>query len=270
MTDPSTRPGHDRLAGRYAIVVGGGSSAPGIGNGRATSLLLAREGAFVTVVDRDPSAAEETVAMIRASGGGAAAVGADATDDLGCRAAVERAAGPTGQIDVLVNNVGVIGEQAASAVDVDLAEWDATMRTNIRPYLLFPRHVIPRMSAGGAIVNVSSAAAIRGVERLQYATSKAALLGMTITMAAQHGPAGVRVNAVVPGAVWTPFVERRIEDDTVRAEQRARRRDRNMLRREGTAWDVAHAILFLVSDEARWITAQTLVVDGGETNMLTS
>jgi NAD(P)-dependent dehydrogenase (short-subunit alcohol dehydrogenase family) len=124
------------------------------------------------------------------------------------------------------------------------------------------------MTDGGSVVNVASIAGVRGTERVHYSASKAAVLGLTNTMAAQHGPRGVRVNAVVPGSVWTPFVERLTANPAQRDELRARRTSTNMLRAEGTGWDVAYAILFLASDESRWITSQALVVDGGQTKQL--
>ena len=267
MIDLSQAPGRGRLAGRTAIVVGGGSSAPGIGNGRAAALVLAREGARVTVVDRSAEAAEQTVALIAADGGSAQAVAADATDDEQCRLAVQAAAGPDGPVHVLVNNIGLVGT-TASVVDIELAEWDAMMTANVRPFVLVSRYAIPRMIDGGSVINVASIAGIRGTERVQYSASKAAVLGLTNTMAAQHGPGGVRVNAVVPGSVWTPFVKRLTANPAQRDELRARRAHTNMLRAEGTGWDVAYAILFLASDESRWITSQALVVDGGQTKQL--
>ena len=259
-----TRRGLGRLAGRTAVVVGGGASGPGIGNGRATAVVLAREGAAVAVVDINRAAARETVALVEAEGGTATAIAADVTSAGDCAAAVDETLSRYGHLDILVNSVGVIGP-AASVVDVDLTGWDDLMRVNVKSIVLMSRCAIPVMPAGGAIVNLSSIAGFRESDRAAYSTAKAAVIGLTRTMAGQHGPAGIRVNAVCPGAVWTPLVTNDVSDDAALAGLREARRVGNLLRTEGTGWDTAYTILFLVSDEARWITGQSIVVDGGMT-----
>ena len=259
----ATRPGLGRLAGRTAVVVGGGSDGAGIGNGRAASIILAREGADVAVVDANTEAANRTVELIRAEGGRGTAHTADATSDANCRAVVEAVARTNGGIDVLVNNVGVVGTRT-SVVDVDLDECDTVMRLNVKSMMLMSRHVIPRMAEGGSVVNVASIAGLVATERALYSASKAAVIGLTNTMASQHGPDGIRVNAVCPGSVWTPLVENLTDSPEQIEDLRAARRNGNMLHREGTAWDVAYAILFLAGDEAPWITSQLLIVDGGQ------
>jgi NAD(P)-dependent dehydrogenase (short-subunit alcohol dehydrogenase family) len=259
------RPGLGRVAGRTAIVVGGGSSGPGIGNGRAIAIVLAREGASVVVVDIDGGSAKRTVELIEAENGVASAVAADATSDAACRSVVESTVARYGSVDILVNSLGVMGPPA-SVVDIDPGVWDDILRVNLKPIMLMSRYAIPAMIGGGAIVNTSSVAGIRETDRAAYATAKAAITGLTTTMAGQHGPAGVRVNAVSPGAVWTPFVTNEVPDDEKLRRLREERRLGNLLQTEGTAWDTAYAALFLASDESRWITGQTLVVDAGMTS----
>jgi NAD(P)-dependent dehydrogenase (short-subunit alcohol dehydrogenase family) len=260
----ATRAGLGRLAGRTAVVVGGGASGPGIGNGRATAVVLAREGAAVVVVDINRAAAQDTAALVEAAGGTVTVVVADVTSATDCAAVVEQTVSRYGRLDILVNSVGVIGPPA-SVVDVDLTVWDDLMRVNVTAIVLMSRCAIPVMPADGAIVNLSSIAGLRESDRIAYSTAKAAIIGLTRTMAGQHGPAGIRVNAVCPGAVWTPLVTNGLPDDAALADLREARRVGNLLRTEGTGWDTAYLILFLVSDEARWITGQSIVVDGGMT-----
>jgi NAD(P)-dependent dehydrogenase (short-subunit alcohol dehydrogenase family) len=175
------------------------------------------------------------------------------------RAATER----YGALHVLVNNVGIGGE-SASVVDADEAVWDRVMTVNDKGMMLASKHAIPAIAAagGGAIVNLSSVAALRQNERAAYSASKGAILSLTMVMAGQHARQGIRVNAVVPGQVWTPMVAAET-DEANRPALRERRRLGSLLKTEGTAWDIAHAALFLASDDARWITGQRLIVDGG-------
>jgi NAD(P)-dependent dehydrogenase (short-subunit alcohol dehydrogenase family) len=260
----AARAGLGRLTGRVAVVVGGGASGSGVGNGRATAVVLAREGAMVAVVDIDPDAARETARLIEAESGTALVLVADATDDDQCRQAIGRVVASHGRVDILVHSVGVIGPPQ-SVVDLDPVEWDRLLAVNVRPIVLMSRSAIPVMPPGSSIVNFSSIAATRETDRPAYSAAKAAILGLTRTMAGQHGPAGIRVNAVCPGSVWTPLVENSIDDPAALADIRESRRVGNLLRVEGTGWDTAYTTVFLVSDEARWITGQSIVVDGGMT-----
>lgn len=253
-----------RMAGRVALVTGGGSSGPGLGNGKAACLLLAREGARVLVADRVAEAAAETVALIQAEGGEASAYTADVTRAAECAAMAAAAVERYGALDTLVLNVG-IGGRNASVVDLDEAEWDRVMAVNVKGMMLSAKHAIPRMPAGGAIVTVSSVAALRANARAAYAASKGAVLSLTMVMAANHARQGIRVNCVCPGQVWTPLVAAEAPEGEAREALRERRRRGSLLQTEGTAWDIANAILFFASDDARWITGQTLVVDGGMT-----
>lgn len=250
------------LDGRVAVVTGGGAAADGIGNGRAAAVLLAEAGARVLVVDRREELAAATVAMIEAEGGTAAAFGADVTDEAACAALVADATGRWGRLDILVNNVG-IGSRG-SVVSLDPADWDRVMRVNVTSMVLTSRHAVPAMiagGAGGAIVNISSISALRPRGLTAYSTSKGAVIALTRAMAADHGPDGIRVNCVAPGPVRTPMVG----GDAMPDDVADRRRRASVLGVEGTGWDIGAAVRFLASDEARYITGQTLVVDGGAT-----
>jgi NAD(P)-dependent dehydrogenase (short-subunit alcohol dehydrogenase family) len=264
-----TARGLGRLRDRVAIVVGAGSSGPGWGIGKATAVLFAREGARVVACDLDARAAAETVAAIAGEGGEAIAFEADASDaaqvaDL-TRACVDR----FGRIDVLQNNVGVVSLGGVVATTEDA--WDRTLAVNLRSFFLTCRSVLPVMEAQGrgAIVNVSSIASIRwtGLPYAAYAASKAAVNQLTQSVAVEYAAKGIRCNAVLPGLMDTPLVAASLAEayggDLEAA--RAARNARVPTGATGDAWDVAHASLFLASDEARYITAHCLVVDGGLT-----
>ena len=249
------------LAGQVAIVTGGGAAGEGIGNGRAAAILLARAGSLVLVVDRDLALAENTVAMIAAEGGNAEAMAADVADEAQCRAVVERAVARFGRLDLLDNNVG-IGSRG-SVLDVQPEEWRKVMQVNVESMYLMARAAIPAMieGGGGAIVNVSSISALRPRGLTAYSASKGAVIALTRALAVDHGPHNVRANCVAPGPVYTPMVYARGMSE----EAREGRRRSSVLNVEGSGWDIGHAVRFLLSDHARYITGQTLVVDGGVT-----
>ena len=251
------------MEGRVALVTGAGSRGDGIGNGRAAAILMAREGARVGLIDNVREWVAETERMIVAEGGECLVVDCDVTDDASCAAAVKAVIERWGKLDVLINNVGV-GGPPGTALDVDLTGWDEGLRTNLTSMMLMARHSIPEMmrAGGGAIVNMSSVAGLTGGHpNLLYSTTKGAIVNLTRSMAAHHGQGGIRVNAVAPGMVYTPMVASRGMPD----ELRESRRRRSLLQTEGTGWDVGNAVLFLASDEARWITGVTLPVDAGTT-----
>lgn len=254
-------PGRGRLAGAVAIVAGSGSSGEGMSNGRATAVVLARESAHVVVVDKDPASAARTVELIGRAGGSAASVQADVTQEADCARAVAAAAQRTGRVDILVNCVGVTGERS-TVVGTDVAAWELGMRVNVLSAALMSKHAIALIPRGGAIVNLTSLAGRRATDRVVYCATKSALSGLTVAMAGQHGPDGIRVNAVCPGSVWTPLAAAAYADAD-QSEIRTSRVASNPLRSEGTGWDTGYAVLFLVSPESRWITGQTLTVDGG-------
>lgn len=252
-----------RLAGKVAIVTGAGSRAEGIGNGRAASVLFAREGAKVLLVDVNDAAAQATLELIRGEGGEAAVFAADVTRAGDCRAMVAEAVRRWGRLDILDNNVG-IGSRG-TVLETEEAEWDHLMRVNVTGTMLASRHAIPEMKrgGGGAIVNLSSISALRPHGLTAYSTSKGAIIALTRAMAIDHAPDGIRVNCIAPGPVYTPMVYA----GGMSAEMRETRRLASPLGIEGNAWDVAYGALYLVSDEARYVTGVVLTVDGGVTLM---
>jgi NAD(P)-dependent dehydrogenase (short-subunit alcohol dehydrogenase family) len=250
------------LAGKVAIIAGGGAAGDGIGNGRAAAILLARAGTRVLVVDRDLALAERTTTMIAAEGGTAAAHQADLTDSAQCRAMVAAAVERFGQLDFLDNNVG-IGSRG-SVVEEDPETWRRVMQVNVETMFLTAKHAIPAMieTAGrGAIVNISSISALRPRGLTAYSASKGAVIALTRAMAVDHASEGIRVNCIAPGPMYTPMVYAR----GMAPHAREQRRKASALGVEGTGWDVGQAVRFLLSDHARYITGQTLVVDGGVT-----
>ncbi len=252
-----------RMHGKVAIVTGAGSRADGIGNGRAAAVLLARHGARVALLDTQIPWVERTREMIELEGGESMVIACDVSRAEQCESAVEETVARWGRLDVLVNNVGVSGP-AGTAVDVDLAAWDAALRVNVTSMMLMARYAIPQMRriGAGAIVNIASVAGLLGGHHaLLYPTSKGAVVNMTRAMAAQHGAEGIRVNCVAPGMVYTPMVYSRGMSEQMRES----RRNRSLLKTEGTGWDVGEAVLYLASDAARWVTGVVLPVDAGAT-----
>jgi len=247
-----------RLNGKVAIVTGAGSSGAGLGNGKAVSILFAREGASVLLVDRDIARAEETLAEIENEGGVASAWSADVTSASDCQSMVAAAIERYGRLDVLHNNVGI--SIRADVIEVTESQWDHIMNVNVKSIVLGSKYAIPAMqnTGGGSIITVASIAGLRANSSTPYTTSKAAVIGLTKSMAGDHGPDGIRVNCIAPGLVYTPMVAPRMNDDL-----REIRKEAAPLRTEGTAWDVAWAAVFLASDEARWITGVVLPVDAG-------
>ena len=249
------------LRDKGAIVTGGGAAGEGIGNGRAACILLARAGAGVLVVDRDIALAERTVAMITAEGGRAEAASYDVTDAKACEAMVAHAERSFGRLDVLDNNVGIGGR--GSVVEVSEADWQNVMRVNVDSMFLVSKFAVPAMkrAGGGSIVNISSISALRPRGLTAYTVSKSAVIGLSKAMAVDHGQDGIRVNCIAPGPVYTPMVYARGMTDAARDT----RRRASVLAVEGTGWDIGKAVRFLLSAQARFITGQTLVVDGGAT-----
>jgi NAD(P)-dependent dehydrogenase (short-subunit alcohol dehydrogenase family) len=255
-----------RFTGKTAIVMGGGSAGPGWGNGKATAVALAEEGAWVAVVDLRLEAAEETAALIAERGGEGVAFACDATKSDRIAAVVQEVHRRRGRIDILHNNVGY----PESGDPVELAEelWDQAMAVNVKSAFLACKHVLPIMEAqgGGAIVNTSSLAGIRfsGYNNCSYYASKAALNQFTAHLAMQYADKNIRVNAVLPGLMDTPLIYTRMKGRYDDVEEMLRdRHARVPMKRMGSGFDVAKAVMFLVSDDAEYITGVLLPVDGG-------
>lgn len=259
----------DRVQGKVIMVTGAGSVGPGLGNGKAASILYAREGGRVFLVDRDLAAAEETQRVIAEEGGQAVAFVGDVTSSAECRRMVDGCLDAFGRIDVLHNNVGI----AIPGGPVELSEddWDRVMRVNVKSMFLTCKHVLPQMErqGRGAIVNIASHNAVRSlpVIAIAYAASKAAIIAMTREVAMQYAAKGIRANAVLPGLMDTPMVAAQLTGayGGDLEEMRIRRAQLCPTGKQGDAWDTAYAALFLASEEAKYITGTTLMVDGGIT-----
>ncbi len=259
-----------RLQNKVAIVTGAGQT-PGdtIGNGRATAILFAREGASVALVDRDPESARETQAMIESEGGACVVCEADVTRASDCRAFIQAALAAYGRIDILHNNVGV-GTGDSELVKLTEEAWDRILDVNLKGMFLSSREVLPVMrdQRQGCIINISSIAAICSPYNLTaYKISKAGVNAMTQSLAIGNAKYGIRVNAIMPGLINTPMaIESHMKARNITKEDLIRERDEQVPLRGkmGTAWDVAHAALFLASDEAQFITGVVLPVDGGQ------
>jgi NAD(P)-dependent dehydrogenase (short-subunit alcohol dehydrogenase family) len=257
-------PGRGRMAGRRVVVVGAGQTDYGIpeqpvGNGRAISLLLAREGATVVAVDRDGAAADATVELIAKDGGQATTVVADVADPAAIEAMVTLAANRMGGIDGLAYNVGIPGVAGFDASTPDV--WDSILAVNLRGAMLTARAALPRFVPGSAVVFTSSIAALKPTGRIvAYETSKAALGGLMRAVAFEGRDRAIRANIVMPGLIDTG-----IGRD---ANERAQRATVPVpLGRHGTAWEVAYAALYLLSHESTYVTGQVLAVDGGRTSL---
>lgn len=253
-----------RLKDKIAIITGAGSRATGIGNGRATAILFSRERAKVLLLDKNAAAAEETLKTIKEEGGEAEVFTGDVTNADDCRAMVDKALSRWGRLDILVNNVGIEGP--GSVVTVTENDWERIINVNVKSMMLTSKFAVPAMisGGGGVIINIASISALRPKGSTPYSTSKGAVIALTRAMAIDHAKDGIRVNCVAPGPVYTPMVYTRGMSE----ELRDRRRRASPLGIEGTGWDVGYAVLFLASDEARYITGVILPVDGGV--MLTS
>jgi NAD(P)-dependent dehydrogenase (short-subunit alcohol dehydrogenase family) len=253
-----------RVEGKVAIVTGAGSTpGPGVGTGKATAVVLAREGASVLLVDLHPERAEETLQMISGEGGKAQVFAADVTRAAGCEAMVRAAVDVFGTVDILVNNVGLA--QLGTVVDTTEEAWDRALDVNLRSAFLASKYAVPVMAEKGAgsIVNIASISALRGDGTVAYSAAKGGLIAMTVDMAYSHGRQGIRANAIAPGHITTPMVLS-VSAPGARAEfMNAMRAEAGLLGTPGTGWDVAWAAAFLASDEARWITGAVLPVESG-------
>lgn len=252
-----------RVEGKVAIVTGAGSTpGPGVGTGKASAIVLAREGAKVVCVDIDPERAEDTVRIITEEGGEAVVAGADATKAGDCAAMVATAVDTFGGLDILVNNIGRAA--VGTVVDISEEDWDRSLAINLRTMFLSCKYAIPAMidGGGGSIVNMCSISAVRGDGTAAYSAAKGGMLALTYDMAYSHGRDGIRVNAVAPGHITTPMVHSVSNPDNAEFMDNMRNQA-GMLGTPGDGWDVAHAVAYLASDEARWVTGVLLPVDSG-------
>ena len=258
-----------RMEGKIVLVAGAGSSGPGWGNGKASAVLYAREGAKVFAVDRALASAEETRDLIRSEGGEAEVFAADVAKSADCAAMVAACRDAFGGLDVLHNNVGIA--EVGGPIETSEESWNRVIAVNQTSVFLTCKHALPALMerGGGAIVNIASVAASRwiGFPYLAYTASKAAVVAMTQNMAVQYAGHGIRVNCVLPGLMDTPMIREPLAasyggDVDAMIEKRHKQVP---LGRMGDGWDTANAALFLASDEARYITGAQLVVDGGFT-----
>lgn len=257
-----------RLEGRVALVFGGGSVGPGWGNGKASAVQYARDGARVAVVDINPAAAEETARLIRDEGGQASSHACDVTDAAQIDAVVCAVEKTYGQIDILHNNVGapIMG----GLEELDEATWVRAQDINLKSVYLTCRRVVPIMKrqGRGAIVNISSIAAIRmtGYPYPAYHASKAGVNHLTTAIALEYAPHGIRANAIMPGMMDTPHIYHTVAGQHVSPDEMVKQRSALCpMGRMGTGWDIAKAAAFLASDDAQYITGVCLPVDGGIT-----
>jgi NAD(P)-dependent dehydrogenase (short-subunit alcohol dehydrogenase family) len=256
-----------RVEGKVALVTGAGQvDGPGIGTGRATSRLLARQGASVVLVDRELSRAEATRKEIEQTGGTATTVQGDVTNRADCERMTQAALDNFGRLDVAVNNVGV--SIPGNVVDTSEETWDQLIDINLKSVFLVSKYAIPAMASGGggSVINVSSVGALRSIGFAAYSAAKGGMISLSQEMAAQHGPEGIRVNVVVPGNIQTPRTKgatRRLGTDVDAMARRAAQVLPLGRTTHGTGWDIGYAALFLASEESSWITGQVLVADGG-------
>jgi hypothetical protein len=259
---------NERLHGKVAIITGAGCVGPGWGNGRATAVRLAQDGARIFGCDRDLEHVAETVERVREVGGEIVVQPCDVTDSAAVAAMVQACMDHYGRIDVLVNNVG--GSARGGPVELSEETWDLQVDTNLKSVFLTCKHVLPVMEAqgGGAIVNLASTSGIRwtGAAQVAYAASKAGVIQFSRVVAVQYAARGIRVNTVVPGQMHTPLVESRLAAQRAGGDVQALLRQRQAripMGWMGDGRDTANAVAFLASDEARFITGTEIVVDGG-------
>lgn len=256
-----------RVDGKVAIVTGAGSIAPGWGNGKAAAVLYAREGAKVFAVDINIEAARETKSIIDEEGGECTAYHVDVTSSESVQAMVEKCIETYGSIDILHNNVGI--PEVGGPEETTEENWDRLMTINVKGMFLTCKYCLPQMrkQKSGSIVNISSIVSIRALSYpcVTYSASKGAVNQLTQSVAIQHADQGIRANSVLPGLMYTPLIEKYITSgyggDAEKMKQE--RAAQVPMKRMGEAWDVAHAALFLASDEAKYVTGAELVVDGG-------
>ena len=262
----------NRVKGKVAIVTGAGSVGDGMGNGKAASILYAREGAKVMLVDNKLESAQETKRLIDSEGGDCVTVQADVSSFKDCRGIAEECARIYGRIDILHNNVGI--EIPGGIQEISEEDWDVVLNVNLKSVFLTCKFVLPYMEKqeSGSIVNISSINAIKTLPALSppYCASKAGMIALTREIAIEYAAKGIRANAVLPGMMNTPFVVSSLTNAWGGdVGEMIRIRDAMCpTGKQGEPWDVAYSALFLASDEAKYVTGTTLTVDGGLTCVL--
>jgi NAD(P)-dependent dehydrogenase (short-subunit alcohol dehydrogenase family) len=260
----------DRLKNKVAIVTGAGSGGPGWGNGKATAVLFAREGAKVFASDINLTAVEETKSIIDREGGICSIMKVDVSKTEEVKAMVDQCLKTYGRVDILHNNVGIV--TVGGPVEISEETWDRVMAVNLKSMFLTCKYVLPHMEkqGGGVITNISSIAGIRytGVPYVTYSTTKAGILGFTQSIALQYAEKNIRANSILPGLMNTPMIVEPLKGVYGGGDVQRMIEVRNQqcpTKKMGDAWDVAHAALFLASDDAKYITGAQIVVDGGIT-----
>ena len=252
------------LIGKVAIVSGAGGPIgqgfdEGVTNGRAAAILLARAGARVCVVGRTRELAQHTVDIIKNEGGEAFAHVADVTQEANCRGVVEATMQRYGRLDCLDNNVG--RGARGDVTEMSLEEWRSMFALNVDSMMLMCKYAIPAMIAGGdggSIVNIGSLRSIRPLHSTVYTVTKGAVIALTSSLAVDHGPQGIRANCIILGPVFTPNINRNLTP-----ERRQMRTAATLIKREGTGWDTGQLARFLLSDQAKFLTGQSICLDGG-------
>ena len=254
-----------RLKGKVAVVTGAAPRGEGVGNGMATAILFAREGAKGVLVNRSAERAEKLAQQIKQDGGEASVFAGDVGKADVCEAMADHAMKTWGRLDILHNNVGI--GAPGTPETVTLEDWHKVIEANLTTTMLCTKACLPRMKAGGggSVIMVSSIAGALGLMgsagAVAYSTAKAGLHGFTMSVAADYATQNIRANCIVVGSVHTPMVAH------LGAEARERRRQMVPMQTEGTAWDIAHGAVYLASDESRWVTGITLPIDGGLVNL---
>lgn len=261
-----------RLEGKVAVVTGAGTIGNGIGNGKASAIVYAREGARVVAADIDLAAAEDTRRMIEAEGGTCVAVQADVACSADCRRIVDTTIEAFGQLNVLHNNVGITA--AGGPVEFDEEAWDRMMNVNVKSMFLTAKHALPHIekAGGGSIINIGSIGAVRAAPfpKVAYAASKGAVVALTRDIAVQYAAKGIRCNVILPGLIKAPIVEHNdVKLYGGDVESMWKKRDSmSPTGKQGDPWDIALAALFLASDESKYVNGVVLPVDGGIINMV--
>ena len=250
--------GIGRLTGKVAVVTGAGSRGEIIGNGQATALLFAREGCKVLLVDSEEENLSRTLRKISDQGGEASFYVGDVSNELDCQKMVELAVNTYGHLNILHNNVGVGG--SGTVVEVEAKQWDHVMDVNVKSMMLASKYAIPEIasSGGGTVINISSISAIRPRGLTPYTVSKGAVIALTKAMAVDHAADKVRVNCILPGPIFSSMTSVNMTEEV-----RELRRISSPMGIEGSPMDIANAALYLASDESRWVTGISLIVDGG-------